>query len=337
MLSFSIGTLILVFFLLLICTGMSWVLRIVSALHSFANALMGLGLIAAALWMGSETLATSILVGHQSNSWPSVEIRPLRLHTSNLTPIRGDIHQQTELAYEYVVDGEPYRSDLFDAHGGLRRSRDTNQFFSKERFADSRAHYNPESPNVAVLQPGIVFDQRANFYTALLCLGLAQFLFGVFCGIDPRSRHAKAPDLSRPGYSVARKLSAVVVAGFVVVGLVFALRWITAKELSGKPKDAAYKVVSEETYPGGLRYRISVYQSASAHRMESIIPAWLVSDYLDTEYRGPDGQLHPITERTWLFYKSWRHLEVNEIDPDEEPDFEIRWTESEGVTQADSE
>ncbi len=140
-------------------------------------ALVGLGLILQALYLGWQR--------HRSRSWPQVTGYVSEAWIREETQTRGadDTEWRTsywpEIRYTYQVAGKTYTGTQIQLGGaeGLAHRRDAEAVLAAyPPGAMVTVHYDPQRPDIAVLEPGKATALGARAALGLLFLGVALWL-----------------------------------------------------------------------------------------------------------------------------------------------------------------
>ena len=143
------------------------------------------GLLAGTAVLGILTICTGlhgVRHGRASTGWPTTSAQLVHADLSH-----DEGWYSVEVRYAYVVDGRPYESTRISFGGPFDREQYQADVFQRRQIMGARlqeiraaslvAHYNPDNPWIAVLEPGL---QVGAFWT--LALGVA-FLFGLIRGL----------------------------------------------------------------------------------------------------------------------------------------------------------
>jgi hypothetical protein len=81
------------------------------------------------------------------------------------------------LLYEYVVDGETYRNDVISHRGSIFRSAARAVLARYRRGQRVTVYYDPDHPQLAVLEPGSSFGGFCRVVVSLGVIGLGLWMF----------------------------------------------------------------------------------------------------------------------------------------------------------------
>jgi Protein of unknown function (DUF3592) len=125
----------------------------------------GLCLLALAGWMGWEFYSA-----WSAFSWPTTEGVVRKGRVKEIFKTRGNQYQ-TEVEYEYTVDGHRYTGDTFNTRNNYI-NRDSVASVSQEYREGARCsvHYNPSSPSQSVLVPELTWHAWGKLAISVLSL-----------------------------------------------------------------------------------------------------------------------------------------------------------------------
>lgn len=151
-------------------------------IETFGPIVVGLALVVGGLWLALSAVRRVGLAKHRSQSWPSVpgvvlksSKREANFGSEKSRNPRGNSHL-LEFEYEYVVNGETYRSSspLFF---GLYQYDDIEAFISRfPAGIEVSVYYDPESPSRAVIDrslPGKSGQHEIWFGVLLVVAGMS--------------------------------------------------------------------------------------------------------------------------------------------------------------------
>ncbi len=125
-------------------------------------------------WVFYNTGLENVALGEESLEWPHVEGKVIssRVNVSKGTGTKQDSYTPM-VTYTFTVNGSAYEGDQV-AFGALYDGRTAGQTVSRyQKGKTVKVFYDPEDPNVSVLEPGA--EQASNLYHAF---GLIFLIFG---------------------------------------------------------------------------------------------------------------------------------------------------------------
>lgn len=144
------------------------------------STIAGIIITTVSMWAGFDGIRTSVVLGRETSSWPSVQGFGSHTRTSSARLWLFPYYEQEFAIYRYQVNGQWYKNADYDVHGGFVGTQEELDQVRKSRKSGLLIiYYNPDDPSQAVLKPGISFDPMSQFYLIAIAAGLMLTGIGV--------------------------------------------------------------------------------------------------------------------------------------------------------------